>query len=475
MNKPILNIRQVTNSSICLSCDVCCRFPEKDSFLRPVFTPEEAREGAKEGRVDLVPLEEGYICPFFTPSNNRCKIYDVRPFDCRLYPFALMKSREGKEIILGIDTKCPIVSGVLPNSEIGNYINYLISFIESDSVKTFILKNPSLIGPFQEDVIPLYNLTTSCKVGSYKEAYQREGLIPLKSEDRKLVREYLQLKGHYLSSYSFEALFIWEGLFNLFYKLIDNNLCIFYEQDGNYFMPILPLGEDYSRMACLEAFDIMKRLNSCEAVARIENVEEEALDYFHSLGFTSYLKDVEYICSQKDLSLLSGNRFASKRSACNYFAKHYNYSYLPYESQMRDECLNLYRVWSNERSIKYKDTFFNALLEDSYHVHKEAMTDRLGLTGRVVLMNGILKAYTFGYRLNNDVFCILFEVADLKIKGLAQFIFREFSKELSSYRHINIMDSSGLDNLKRVKLSYHPCMTVPSFTVTGGINVAPTF
>ncbi|MBI3008340.1 MAG: DUF2156 domain-containing protein, partial [Candidatus Omnitrophica bacterium] len=333
----------------------------------------------------------------------------------------------------------------------------LTSFIESDDVKKFILKNPLLIGPFQEDVVPLYNLTT-CQQEKY-------GLIPLKSEDRELVREYISLKEHYLSGYSFESIFIWKDFFNLFYKIIDNNMCIFAEHDGNCFMPVPPLGEDYSREACLESFDIMRRLNKVEAVTRIENIEEESLCYFRSLGFTSYLKDAEYVCLQKDLSELSGNRFGSKRSACNYFAKHYSYVYLPFEPQMQDACLNLYKEWGNERSIKYKDTFFNALLEDSYHAHKAAMTDGLGITGRVVLVDGILKAYTFGYRLNNDVFCILFEVADLKIKGLAQFIFREFSRELSSFRYINIMDASGLDNLKKVKLSYHPCKTIPAYII----------
>ena len=495
MNDFILNMRHPdVTSGLCLSCDVCCRFPDQGSFLAPVFTPDEVTDRCKEGRVNLIPFEDGYICPFFTPSSNRCSIYDSRPFDCRLYPFALMKSRDGSEIILGIDTKCPMANGTLPNKEIADYINYLISLIESDDVKKFILKNPLLIGPFQEDVVPLYNLSTMRRYdnpftilnypppqsslsegggnrrGWGKEipiisSYQKEGLIPLKSEDRELIRKYLALREHYLSGYSFESLFIWEDFFNLFYKIIDNNLCILAEHDGNCFMPVPPLGEDYSREACVESFDVMKRLNPVEAVTRIENVEEESLGYFHSLGFTSYLKDVEYVCLQKDLTLLSGNRFGSKRSACNYFVKHYSYTYLPYESQMRDECLNLYRVWSNERSIKHNAPFFNALLEDSYHAHKAAMTDGLGLTGRVVLVDGSLRAYTFGYRLNNNVFCILFEVADLKIKGLAQFISREFSRELSSYRYINIMDASGLDNLKNVKLSYHPCKAVPSYII----------
>jgi len=64
-------------------------------------------------------------------------------------------------------------------------------------------------------------------------------------------------------------------------------------------------------------------------------------------------------------------------------------------------------------------------------------------------------AFTFGFKLNKDTFCILYEITDLSIKGLSQFIFRQFCSELKNHRYINIMDDSGLVNLKRVKLSYH--------------------
>jgi hypothetical protein len=66
--------------------------------------------------------------------------------------------------------------------------------------------------------------------------------------------------------------------------------------------------------------------------------------------------------------------------------------------------------------------------------------------------------------LNHDTFCILYEITDLSVKGLAQFIFREFSRELKGYRYLNIMDDSGLENLKQVKLSYKPVRLIPSFT-----------
>jgi len=45
---------------------------------------------------------------------------------------------------------------------------------------------------------------------------------------------------------------------------------------------------------------------------------------------------------------------------------------------------------------------------------------------------------------------------------------REFSRELGGYKYINIMDDSGLKNLKRVKLSYKPVRLVPSFTLARG-------
>ena len=60
---------------------------------------------------------------------------------------------------------------------------------------------------------------------------------------------------------------------------------------------------------------------------------------------------------------------------------------------------------------------------------------------------------------------VLFEVADLKLKGISQYIFRELAKEMN-YKYINIMDDSGLDNLKRVKLSYRPYRMIENFVVS---------
>src|SRR5262245_4888687 len=95
---------QIVPSSVCFRCDVCCRFPEADSVLRPYFTEEEIDVAVTRGlspdrftdssgsqiRVIEHPDGQGYLCPAFDPATSHCRIYDVRPLDCQLYPLALM-------------------------------------------------------------------------------------------------------------------------------------------------------------------------------------------------------------------------------------------------------------------------------------------------------------------------------------------------------------------------------------------------
>ena len=81
------------------------------------------------------------------------------------------------------------------------------------------------------------------------------------------------------------------------------------------------------------------------------------------------------------------------------------------------------------------------------------------------MLNKEIKAFSFGYRLNCNTFCILYEITDLGIKGLAQFIFRRFSQELKGYKYINIMDDSGLENLRKTKLAYKPARLISAYII----------
>ena len=125
---------------------------------------------------------------------------------------------------------------------------------------------------------------------------------------------------------------------------------------------------------------------------------------------------------------------------------------------MKNDCLKLFSKWARGRKKTFSGLYYHKLLEDSFSAHKLAMENfkELGLTGRVIKIKGKIAAYTFGFEITKDMFCVLLEVCDLKFKGIAEFIFREFAKEMILYKYINTMDDSGLENLRISKLSYHP-------------------
>ncbi len=238
-------------------------------------------------------------------------------------------------------------------------------------------------------------------------------------------------------------------------------------------MPILPMpykteNRDYLNVI-REAYQFMLASNRNPHIARIENVPEEMLTFFQQNRFRGTLKETEYLYETATLSALSGNRFKSKRNAYNAFTeRHPSATFSLYGTADSGACLALYDAWHTARTAKCEDEVYRAMLEDSQSAHRIAIAhaEALGLLGRVVHIDGEMKGYTFGYPLNADMFCILFEITDLDIKGLAQFIYREFCKELmGSYKWINAMDDSGLENLKRVKRSYHPCQLISSYNI----------
>ena len=276
-----------------------------------------------------------------------------------------------------------------------------------------------------------------------------------------------------LSHYAFAPLYVWTEHFQFYWALLAEHLCIFAKQGEDYFMPILPMPcnpeNDTYQHVIRAVYQFMLESNRNPHIARIENVPQELHTFFEKDGFRATLKETEYLYETETLSELRGNRFKSKRNAYNAFIERYPSAELrPYCTADRDRCLALYDTWRAERVVTCKDAIYCAMLADSQSAHRIAITqaEALGLFGRIVRIHEEIKGYTYGYPLNADTFCVLFEITDLGIKGLAQFIYREFCKELvGTYRWINAMSDSGLENLKRVKRSYRPVELLPSYNM----------
>jgi uncharacterized protein len=293
-------------------------------------------------------------------------------------------------------------------------------------------------------------------------------LNKLSLSDQKLFNRYLDCRPHELAAFSFANIYIWRALYDIHWVVIEKNLCIFFSDALGCFMCLPPLGVKPGPKVLWQVFAIMDKKNKNKDISRIENIQEKDRDDYRSLGYFTCAKYPDYLCLRSDLAFLKGNKFKSQRAAYNYFIKHYDYRLRKLCLADRANCLNLFDSWIQERQAQCKDNVYCGMLEDNRKIIRDALANykQLNLEGIVVRVNQELKAFSFGYQLNNNTFCILYEITDLTIKGLAQFIFRQFSQELKKYKYINIMDDSGLENLRKTKLAYKPVRLIPSYIVT---------
>lgn len=291
--------------------------------------------------------------------------------------------------------------------------------------------------------------------------------------DRKeLIQRYLKETSAHLSSFSFANIFAWQEFFRFDLRIIGESLCIFAHNDVGCFMYLPPLGGHVSLETMDACFEIMEEINGGNGVSRIENVAAHQLPLFPSDKFNYFNKGYEYCYYRNDIAALAGNRYKSKRSSCNHFVKNNAFRYLPYEETMLEACAHLYQEWAQTRRQAYGDNnaVYVQMLEENAKIHRLAMQHcrELGLLGRVVEVDGKIKAYSFGYPLNQDIFCILFEIADLAVNGLAVFIFREFCRDAAvvPYKFINVMDDFELANIRQTKMSFQPVLLFPSYVIS---------
>jgi len=259
---------------------------------------------------------------------------------------------------------------------------------------------------------------------------------------------------------------MWSWLYEIFCVRVKNRLCVFFKDALGCFLFLPPLGGEIDGRVIAECFTLMNRYNKNTNISRIENVLEKDSDCYRRLKYKVKQTGTEYVCRQKDLAALRGGALKKKRACAQFFEKKYHFEYRPYRQSDAKACCLLFRQWMDERKKKYQDVIYQRLLDDSFSAFSATLKHykKLSLDGRVICIEGQMKAVTIGYPLGKECFVVAFEVCDTSFRGIAQFIFREFVRELN-YPTINIMDDSGLANLRRVKLSYRPYRLLKSYTV----------
>lgn len=148
-------IKDFIPQGFCLECRECCKFSEAESPWSPVFLHEEIEKIVElspagtqlltGNKLNLVFSEQEniYLCPFLNSADNKCNIYAMRPFECRLYPFLI--NRKGDKVFLAIDLNCPFAKDNFQRESLQEYVEYLKGVFSSAHARQILKNNPQII------------------------------------------------------------------------------------------------------------------------------------------------------------------------------------------------------------------------------------------------------------------------------------------------------------------------------------------
>jgi len=274
-------------------------------------------------------------------------------------------------------------------------------------------------------------------------------------------------RGQSLAAYAPAYHYMWSGLLSYWWMELRDAFCLFAQSPDGWFMPLPPIGAGPIDAPLSDAMGLLRRWNGDSPVSRVENVPSQLLPELERLGYRLTPKEPDYLYRATDLAALQGDRYKSQRALCNRFEREQSFKLCSYQVGDRQDCRALLRDWSGQKQAEGLELFGTMLLGDAQLAHEViwSQASALRVTGKVVRIHGRLCAYTFGYWLTRSTYCVLLEVIDRTLPGLAQYLFRESSRTAlaAGAEYINAMDDAGLPGLRASKQAYHPAMLIPNF------------
>lgn len=147
-------LSKILSKSSCAKCRVCCVFDKYDVWETPVINdalrgkieksyPEQkfVSKGEKSSLFIMEPAADGlFYCPMLTETG--CALGDEKPFDCRIWPFRIMRVGGLRAITLS-----PVCESVfsLPMKEIFDFAKEL-----APKVFAYADENPDIVKDYEE-------------------------------------------------------------------------------------------------------------------------------------------------------------------------------------------------------------------------------------------------------------------------------------------------------------------------------------
>lgn len=194
-----------------------------------------------------------------------------------------------------------------------------------------------------------------------------------------------------------------------------------------------------------------------------ESFVERYLRFREKTEITEDRDSFDYVYLRRELAELPGNRFHKKKNRVSYFTGRHRHAVEPYSEKHLRGSLKLLDEW---RRVRAGIESASLLVEADASEEGLRLAGLLGLKGLVVLVEGEVKAFVLGEKLNETTAICQFEKADPFLEGLYQFVDSEFCRLcFTECEYVNREQDLGEPNLRRSKLSYHPVELVKKFRV----------
>lgn len=307
-------------------------------------------------------------------------------------------------------------------------------------------------------------------------------LLPLTIDAKPLFDSHVSACDFLVADLSFSNNFMWLSRMSGFYQVIDDCFCLFSLNGNQLGMLLPPIGAAQNQVRALRTcIDIMDSYNHTADDGRVDFVSPEfaRLLELDSDGRSPHLDGLwqlepafpDYIYRTADLIELRGNSYKTKRSEINQFCRaHPNHRIEPLHRGHWNGMRELLSQWMRARleglhGTAVADFIASVELERQGIERALAHYDALGLSGLCLIVDGRIEGYTFGERISKNMASVLVEKTNFAIPGAAQYLFREFARTFAACDYINVGDDLGLENLRRVKMSYRPVLFGEKFTL----------
>ncbi|MDR0393745.1 MAG: phosphatidylglycerol lysyltransferase domain-containing protein [Tannerella sp.] len=283
---------------------------------------------------------------------------------------------------------------------------------------------------------------------------------PITIEDKEAITTFT-LQGNLPNcDYAFANMCSWRFLYESEYAIADGFLFVrFYveEKGRKHLAYMFPVGGGNLEKAVETLEADAEKMGYILLILGVTPDSKNKIDTLFPDRFTYIVERnyFDYIYLREDLATLKGKKFQPKRNHINKFKKQYEYTYLPITPEIVCQCMEVERIWC-KANLNENDK--EALAhENRSMIFAMQHFQELGLSGGAILVDGNIIAFTYGSPINNRIFGIHVEKADVGYEGIFSVINQEFASRIpQQYTYINREEDLGIPGLRKSKLSYNP-------------------